>query len=203
MKRGIGEKGDGGDPGDSELFASAFGEHGADPSLLVPWDARAVEVGAKRLAPRRGMERLQALWSRDKYFQHLQKVLGRLEKYFEFASVPADRDVIRQDEYANFMIVLLDGQIVVDRRQPWGEQVRLAEVRPGDVLGEMSLLDGGTRFSVCTTLTDCEIAILHAEAMDEMMNGEPQLAGALVTLLARKLSMRLRAVGARLSDQRR
>jgi CRP-like cAMP-binding protein len=81
--------------------------------------------------------------------------------------VPPNRDVIRQDEYGNFMVVLLTGTIAVDRVQPWGEQLRLAETRPGDILGEMSLLD--IRFSACTTLTDCEVAVLSAEAMDDMM----------------------------------
>ena len=44
-------------------------------------------------------------------------------------------------------------------------------------------------------------AVLGAQAMDEMMQQEPQLAAALVALLARKLSMRLRVVGARLSER--
>ena len=55
-------------------------------------------------------------------------------------------------------------------------------------------------FRSCTTLTDCEIAVLSAEAMDEMMSKDPQLAASLVALLARKLSLRLRVVSARLSD---
>ena len=116
------------------------------------------------------------------------------------AAVPAGRDVIRQDEYGNFMVVLLTGTIAVDRIQPWGEQLRLAETRPGDILGEMSLLDSGIRFSACTTLTDCEVAVLNAEGMDEMMDKDPQLAASLIALLARKLSLRLRAVSARLSE---
>ena len=68
----------------------------------------------------------------------------------------------------------------------------------------MSLLDSGIRFSACTTLTDCEIAVLSAEAMDEMMSKDPQLAASLVALLlARKLSLRLRVVSARLSDHQK
>jgi CRP-like cAMP-binding protein len=190
------------DASDSELFASAFGDHGADPSLLVPWEARAVEVGAVPLAPARAMDQLVALWGRDRFMGRLDSGAMRgLDKYLEFATIAAERDVIRQDEFGNFMIVLLKGAIAVDRHQPWGEVVRLAEARPGDMLGEMSLLDGGTRFSVCGTLTECEVAVLRAEAMDAMMREQPRLAGALVALLARKLSMRLRALGARLSER--
>lgn len=189
--------------GDSVFFTTAFAGQGVDESLLVPWEARAVEVGAKRLPTSRGGKLLQALWSKDKYMAHLnQNAVERMERFFEFAAIPPNRDIIRQDEYGNFMIVLLTGTIAVDRVQPWGEHLRLAETRPGDILGEMSLLDSGIRFSACTTLTDCEIAILGAEGMDHMMAKDPQLAASLIALLARKLSLRLRVVSARLSESR-
>ena len=202
LRRSTGQ-GAGEERGDSLLFTTAFADQGVDPSMLVPWEARANEVGAKRLPAARGVKLLQQLWAKDKYMSRLDAgAVQRLEKFFDFATVPPDRDVIRQDEYGNFMIVLLSGTIAVDRLQPWGEQMRLTEARPGDILGEMSLLDSGSRFSVCTSLTECEIGVLGAEAMDEMMRDEPQLAAALVALLARKLSMRLRVVGARLSERR-
>lgn len=190
------------DQSDSVLFTTAFADQGVDGSMLVPWEARANEIGARRLASARGVKLLQALWAKDKYMSRLDATaVQRLEKFFDFATVAADRDIIRQDEYGNFMIVQLTGTVAVDRVQPWGERLRLTETRPGDILGEMSLLDGGMRFSVCTSLTECEIAVLGAEAMDEMMNLEPRLAASLVALLARKLSLRLRVVGARLSDR--
>ncbi|WP_287880162.1 cyclic nucleotide-binding domain-containing protein [Acidovorax sp.] len=192
------------DQTDSVLFSTAFASQGVDASMLVPWEARAVEVGAKRLPPSRGGKLLQALWAKDKYMAHLDTdAVERMERFFEFAAVPANRDVIRQEEYGNFMVVLLTGAIAVDRLQPWGEQLRLAETRPGDILGEMSLLDSGIRFSACTTLIDSEIAVLSAEAMDDMMTKDPQLAASLIALLARKLSLRLRVVSARLSDNRK
>ena len=186
---------------DSMLFTTAFAGLGLHPDLLVPWEARAVEVGASRLNPDRGTKLLQGLWAKDKFMPQLDKdAIQRMERFFDFATVPANRDLIRQDEYGNFMLVLLSGNIAVDRLQPWGERLRLAEAGPGEILGEMSLLDSGMRFSVCTTLSACEIAILSAEAMDEMLNADPAVAANLIALLARKLSLRLRVVSARLSD---
>lgn len=187
---------------DSVLFSTAFAGLGVDATLLVPWEARAVEVGATRLNPNRGTKLLQGLWSKDKFMHHLDAgAIARMERYFDFASVPANRDLIRQDEYGNFMVVLLSGSIAVDRLQPWGARLRLAEAAPGEILGEMSLLDSGIRFSVCTTLRDCEIAVIGADAMDDMLSTDPLLAANLIALLARKLSLRLRVVSARLSDQ--
>ena len=186
---------------DSKLFSAAFSGLGVSASLLVPWEARAVEVDAKRLGPDQGNKMLQSLWAKDKYMSLLdQDAIHSLQKYFDFATVQADRDVIRQDEYGNFMLVLLSGAIAVDRVQPWGERLRLAETRPGEILGEMSLLDSGIRFSSCSTLSECDIAILSAEGMDDMVSTDPTLAANLIALLARKLSLRLRVVSARLSE---
>lgn len=187
---------------DSVLFTTAFNGQGIDPSMMVPWEARAVEVGARRMSAGTGVKLLQTLWAKDKNMELLDAAsIERMERFFYFATVPGGRDLIRQGEYGNFMIVLLKGTIAVDRLQPWGEHLRLAETKPGDILGEMSLLDSGIRFSACTTLDDCEIAALSAESMDDMMNADPRLAAALIALLARKLSLRLRAVSARFSDR--
>ena len=188
---------------DSLLFSTAFAGLGVDASLLVPWEARAAEIDAKRMAGAHGTKLLQALWVKDKYMSHLDgQSIQSMERYFDFATVPANRDLIRQDEYGNFMIVLLSGAVAVDRVQPWGERLRLAETRPGEILGEMSLLDSGIRFSACTTMNECEIAALTAEAMDDMLSANPQLAANLIALLARKLSLRLRVVSARLSEKK-
>lgn len=192
-----------GDTTDSVFFSTAFADQGVEASMLVPWDARAVEVAAKRLPAARGIALMQQLWARDKHMCTLEPDrIAALERFFQFATVPAARELIRQDEYGNFMLVLLEGGISVDRRQPWGERLRLAETRPGDILGEMSLLDSGIRFSACTTLTECNIAVLSAESMDEMMDAEPHIACHLVALLARKLSLRLRMVSASLGESK-
>jgi CRP-like cAMP-binding protein len=184
---------------DSRLFATAFFDQGIDAEAVVPWDARAVEVGARRLAAARGVQLLEALWGRDRFMNRLSpEALAQLGKFFEFATIPAGRDVVRQDEHGDFMLVLLSGTVSVERHQPWGEQLRLAEAGPGDILGEMSLLDSGVRFSHCSTITDCEVAVLDAEALDNMLSQQPALAASLIGLLARKLSLRLRAVSARL-----
>jgi hypothetical protein len=188
---------------DSLMFTTAFAEQGVDPSMLAPWEARANEIGAKRLSSARGSKLLQALWAKDKYMMRLATdAVPRLEQFFDFATVQADRDLIRQEEYGNFMIVLLTGSIAIDRVQPWGGRLRLAEARPGDILGEMSLLDSGMRFSACSPLTECEIPILSAQALDEMMSSDAALAASLIALLARKLSLRLRVVSARLAENK-
>ena len=189
---------------DSRLYTTVVSEKDTESqdTLLVPWRVRAIEVSAQKLDASRGIKLLQALWSKDRHMRQLDaQAIAHLAPYFEFASVSAKREIIRQDEYGDFMIVLLSGDIAIDRMQPWGGQLRLAEAAPGDILGEMSLLDSGVRFSVCTSISDCEIAVLNAECLQDMLSTDPRAAANLIALLARKLSLRLRVVSARLSDK--
>ena len=188
---------------ESTFFTTAFADHGISPDHTLPWEARAAEIDARRISVEKGGAKLRELWARDPHMKRLDSAsMDQLMHFFEFGTVPANREIIKQDEYGNYMIVQLSGSIAIDRDQPWGERARLSEARPGEILGEMSLLDSGKRFSHCITLTDCEIAILSAEALDEMMSVRPLLAASLIALLARKLSLRLRATGARLNKQR-
>jgi CRP/FNR family transcriptional regulator, cyclic AMP receptor protein len=192
-----------GDAADSVMFTTAFASMGANGAVLVPWEARANEIGAKRLSGSRGVDLMRGIWSADKHMSQLDDAsVARLGHFFDFALVPADREIISQDEHGDFMVLLLSGSIAVDRNQPWGENLRLTEGRPGDILGEMSLLDSGARFSSCISLNECQVAVLAARELDEMMSTDPLLAARLIGLLARKLSSRLRVVSARLSDVR-
>ena len=189
---------------DSDLFSTAFADQGVEAAMLVPWEARANEIGARRMPDARGSKLLRLLWRKDKDMARLASDADahRLERFFDFASLPGNRDIICQGEYSNFMVVLLSGTVAVEREQPWGKRLRLSEAHPGDILGEMSLLDSGKRFSVCTSLNECEIAVLSAQALDEMMASDPALAASLMAVLARKLSRRLRVVSTRISEKK-
>ena len=187
---------------DSMLFTTTVTDPEANDSPAVPWEARAVEVGASRLPPAQGTELLQGLWRKDKFMCQLDSnAIGRLERFFDFATVPAERDLIRQDEYGSFMLVLLRGNMAIERVQS-GKHLRLAVAAPGEILGEMSLLDSGRRFSLCSTLGECDVAALSSDALDQMLSDDPALAANLIALLARKLSLRMRVISARLSDKK-
>ena len=109
------------DTSESVLFSTAFAGLGVEAALLVPWEARAVEVDAKRLNQERGTQLLQQVWSRDKYMSQLAEGdIATLSRYFDFGTLVSNRDIIRQDEYGNFMLVVLSGSVAVDRIQPWG-----------------------------------------------------------------------------------
>lgn len=182
---------------ESQFFTTGFQDVPASGAARASWPERARSLGARRLAHEPAARRLKELWTQDRFMAGLSSQdLENCARHFEFWAVDADRDIIEQNEPGTFMLVLLHGVIAVDRQQPWGERVRLTESRAGSVLGEMSLLDAGPRASYCTTLRPCEVAVLEAGMLDSLIERDPASAVRIVGSLARRLSLRLRKLGA-------
>lgn len=189
------------DAPESQFFTTGF--HDAEVAAseaVVSWGARAGQIGATKLSRGAGASRLMELWRQDRFMAGLTDGdLERCAKYFHFYTVRANADLIAQGETGSFMLVLLHGAVAVDRLQPWGERLRLTEVRAGSLLGEMSLVDAAPRWSYCTTLTESEIAVLEASDLDQMIGQDPAAACRLIGSLARRLSLRLRKLSARVA----
>jgi len=191
---------DGSSGADSRFFSTQFLERAEESQALATWALRAAEIEAVPLDIAKASPLFAQLWGADRYVAELTpQELLRMSQYLHFVSVTENQEVIGQDEQGDYMVIVLEGVLAVDRVQPWGGRVRLAEARAGDMLGEMSLLDAGTRFSACTTLTPCTLAVVDAKRLDEMIHLEPRLGLALLASLSRRLSLRLRQVSARLS----
>jgi CRP/FNR family transcriptional regulator, cyclic AMP receptor protein len=186
--------------GESTFFSTMFLERSDDAPRSVAWRQRVIEIGAVEFDLRVGTELFARLWAADPHVVTLSTAeLVRFAQYFDFVAVAEGQEVIGQDEQGDYMAIVLDGTLAVDRIQPIGGRARLAEALAGDMLGEMSLLDAGERFSACTTLTPSVLAVLDAQRLDQMVLNDPRLALALLASLGRRLSLRLRQVSARLS----
>ncbi|HEX6363584.1 MAG TPA: cyclic nucleotide-binding domain-containing protein [Albitalea sp.] len=185
---------------DAGFFSTLMPDAADAPHVVAAWRERARQVEAAPVNRAQGAELFARLWGADRHVVALSPdELQRLSEYLEFVRVPAGKEVIGQDEYGDYMLVVLDGTLSVDRVQPWGGRTRMAEAHAGDMLGEMSLLDAGARFSSCMTLAPCTLAVVEARRLDEMIARDPRLSVALLASLSRRLSLRLRQVSARLS----
>ncbi len=187
------------DADDEGFFATQFMERPNQARAASAWGSRALVVGAHVLDSTTGLTLLLKAWSDDTFMSLLgDHECDKLRTHLEFVTVPAGRELIVQDERGDYALVVLEGLVAVDRVQPTGERARLAEAREGDVLGEMSLLDAGSRFASCVTLSRCSLAVVTRAALDEFAIEEPRLGLALMASIARRLSLRMRHLSARL-----
>lgn len=187
-------------PDDSGYFATQFVDRQADTRLFVHWSHRAPDLKAEALDASHGAQALARLMGQDRMMAALgTDWLRTIGGYFDYAQVEPGKRILGQDEQGDFLMVVLDGSVAEDRLQPSGARIRLGESRQGDLLGELSMMDGGTRLSSCTALTAVSLGVLSAMSLNRLQAEEPRLAAALSIWIGKRLSMRLRQVNARLS----
>jgi len=69
--------------------------------------------------------------------------------------------IVAQGDAGQDLFVLLDGVIAIDV-----DGKELAQLGPGAVLGERSVLEGGKRTATMRAVTNCKLAVAEAKDID-------------------------------------
>lgn len=112
----------------------------------------------------------------------------------------AGQALIEEGDASDWMLLLLSGTVDVGKRkigaefdsEDPGDTTRVAVLRPGAVLGEMSMLDGEPRYASCWALGDVEVAVLTRPAVARLITDQPAVGAKLLVKLTQLLAQRLR-----------
>ncbi len=121
-----------------------------------------------------------------------------LAQFMDVYRVPPGREIIREGDGGDFMVMILEGRVEVRKRNRWNQLQAIAEVGPGRTLGEMSMIDGEPRFATCVAAEPVIIAVMQREALARIIVEQPLLGAKILMELVLMLSQRLRATSARL-----
>jgi CRP/FNR family cyclic AMP-dependent transcriptional regulator len=108
--------------------------------------------------------------------------------------------LISEGEASDWMMILLRGTVDVGKRKVGaetddeapGDDTRLAVLREGAVIGEMSMLDGEPRYASCWALSEVEAAVLTRDAVGRLISSHPAVGAKLLVKLTQLLAQRLR-----------
>jgi CRP-like cAMP-binding protein len=114
--------------------------------------------------------------------------------------------LIAEGEASDFMMMLLVGTVDVRKRKVGadsdetepGNAARLAVIKEGAVIGEMSMLDGEPRYASCVALSDVEAAVLSRAAVSHLIAHFPTVGAKLLVKLTQLLAQRLRNTSSKL-----
>lgn len=83
--------------------------------------------------------------------------------------------------------LIVSGAVKVFQTSDDGRDKTLAILGPGDCLGEVAILDGGTRSASAQTLTETRLLTLPRTSFREVLRRQPQIAEQLLLVLAERL----------------
>ncbi len=85
------------------------------------------------------------------------------------------------------LFVLMSGDVKISLPSETGDEAILATLRPGDVFGELALLDGAPRSASATALTATETVVLPRDRFRELIATEAGVRDALLASIAGEL----------------
>ena len=125
---------------------------------------------------------------------------GELERIAQVAiprSFPKGARVFHEGDESDACYVIREGDVRVTREHSDGRAIALATLGPGELFGELAMLDGGVRSASVETLTDAELLAVSANDMRGLLERNASITAKLVVALTR----RLRETNERISRQ--
>jgi len=127
-----------------------------------------------------------------------QADLDRLLDRHRVVEVPAGQTVVMEADWGETLMVVLSGLAKVRSFNADGDEALLSLIGAGDLLGEISVLDGEPRSADVVSLTAVRLLKVHGRPFQAMLQSEVKLA----IQLARLEASRLRDLNRRFSLQR-
>ncbi len=100
---------------------------------------------------------------------------------------PRGATLLRRGDPAGAMIMVTQGRVRIGVSSEEGREVTLGILGPGDVLGEMALLDGQARSADAVALEDCTVQVLERGRFLRLLRETPDLALRLLAVLTERL----------------
>ncbi len=95
--------------------------------------------------------------------------------------------LLRRGDPGTTMLILVTGQIRIVLPSSDGREQVLRIMQPGEVLGELALLDGGSRSADAVAETNGRLLVVERDDLTAMLRGDPNLALALMAILSERL----------------
>ena len=114
---------------------------------------------------------------------------------------PRGASMVRQGDTTNtnFMLLVISGEVAVDTADPGQPNaVAISVLGPGNLIGEMGMLDGGARSASCTAATAVQAASLSRGGLQRLIDQRPAVAAKLMAGISQRIAERLRALGEQL-----
>jgi CRP/FNR family cyclic AMP-dependent transcriptional regulator len=101
--------------------------------------------------------------------------------------IPQGTQLFHRGDAGESMYAIRSGRVEIYTESHEGERLLLNIMEPGELFGEVSLLDGGPRTASAVTLDDCEMLIMNRDDLVELVGRHPHAAIAMLTVVGQRL----------------
>src|ERR1700738_1453189 len=113
--------------------------------------------------------------------------LDQLSRYAKYTTLKRGTTIVSKGDPGNSLIAVISGTVKISVSSPDGRSAILNLIGPGEIFGEVAVLDGAARTADATANTNCEIYIIDRREFLPFVRSQPALAMKLIELLCMRL----------------
>lgn len=115
-----------------------------------------------------------------------QRFLTGIAKACTERTFEADSVIVKQGNPGIGLFVIVDGKVKIVKTSESGERLELATHGPGEVIGEMSVLDGANRSADVVAIESTRCLVLSAWDFKSFMESHPEVALEILPVVVRR-----------------
>jgi CRP/FNR family cyclic AMP-dependent transcriptional regulator len=116
-----------------------------------------------------------------------QAAVERLASYMTRRWIPRGTTIFSKGDPGNGLMGVLSGMVKISVMSADGREAVLNIIQPGEVFGEIALLDGRPRTADATAMSDCEIMAIERREFVPFLRSQPDIALRLIEILCARL----------------
>lgn len=126
-----------------------------------------------------------------------ESLVQSIDRMSSMSSVRKHQPIYFGDEPSRSVFFLKDGHVKISRISADGREVIIDVIGPGEIFGELSLVDGGEgRDEIAEALDDALVCAMNVQDFQNVMKNSPELN----LEVTKRIGLRLRKVQKRVSD---
>jgi CRP/FNR family transcriptional regulator, cyclic AMP receptor protein len=115
------------------------------------------------------------------------QALDQLCRYAKHSSLKRGATIVSKGDPGNSLIAVVSGTVKISISSPDGRSAILNLIGPGEIFGEVAVLDGLARTADATANTNCEIYVIDRRDFLPFVRSQPALAMKFIELLCTRL----------------
>jgi CRP/FNR family cyclic AMP-dependent transcriptional regulator len=115
------------------------------------------------------------------------EALDQLCRYAKHTTLKRGATIVSKGDPGNSLIVVVSGTVKISISSADGRSAILNLIGPGEIFGEVALLDGLARTADATANTNCEIYVIDRRDFIPFVRSQPALAMKFIELLCTRL----------------
>src|SRR5450631_2567718 len=111
----------------------------------------------------------------------------QLCRYAKHSTLKRGTTIVSKGDPGNSLIAVISGTVKISVSSPDGRSAIFNLIGPGEIIGEIAVLDGQARTADATANTNCEIFVIDRREFLPFVRSQPELAMKFIELLCTRL----------------